>query len=295
MPKLSLYYIIRNGGDGSASADFYADEKTCQVACDIEEACGEAYCETWPNEHSFEFDAKGALLNPSDTKKELERELAEAKGEDVEDADDDAAAADFSKAATKNAPGETYKVNVWYVLRDCGDGSAGISFYGDRDSAQMRAEIEEQGQAFCENGPHCATFEFDGKGKLLNPDNTLEELQKELAEAKGEDEPEEDAEAEAETPATPAQQFRENAADIGISGKTVVFTGKLSTMTRKQAESAATVLGAHVTDSVTSKTDILVAGEDAGSKLDKAKKLGVTILTEDEWNKASKKQPGFGR
>jgi len=67
------------------------------------------------------------------------------------------------------------------------------------------------------------------------------------------------------------------------SGKTVVFTGALSSMTRQEAGEKATAKGARVTDSVSSKTDVLVAGTDPGSKLAKAQKLGVRIMNEDEF------------
>ncbi|MFZ2446566.1 MAG: NAD-dependent DNA ligase LigA [Syntrophobacteraceae bacterium] len=67
------------------------------------------------------------------------------------------------------------------------------------------------------------------------------------------------------------------------SGKTVVFTGGLSSMTRQDASGAIAAKGAKVTDSVSRKTDIVVAGKDPGSKLDKAGKLGVRIMTEDEF------------
>jgi DNA ligase (NAD+) len=70
-----------------------------------------------------------------------------------------------------------------------------------------------------------------------------------------------------------------------IAGKTVVFTGALEKMTRDEAKAMAERLGAKASGSVSKKTDYVVAGPGAGSKLAEAKKHGVAVLTEDEWLK----------
>lgn len=71
--------------------------------------------------------------------------------------------------------------------------------------------------------------------------------------------------------------------DSPVSGKTVVFTGTLSQITRNEAKAKAETLGAKVAGSVSKKTDYVIAGEDAGSKLKTARELGVTVLSEQEW------------
>lgn len=68
-----------------------------------------------------------------------------------------------------------------------------------------------------------------------------------------------------------------------VAGKTVVFTGSLEKMTRDEAKAMAERFGAKTAGSVSKKTDYVVAGPGAGTKLAKARDLGVTVLTEDEW------------
>ncbi len=85
----------------------------------------------------------------------------------------------------------------------------------------------------------------------------------------------------AEVEVTPFE--RAAAVATPVTGKTVVFTGTLTRVTRNEAKAQAERLGAKVAGSVSKKTDYVVAGADAGSKLTAAEALGVTVLTEDAW------------
>jgi DNA ligase (NAD+) len=83
---------------------------------------------------------------------------------------------------------------------------------------------------------------------------------------------------------TEEDQKPESAAEGILAGKTILFTGALQQFTREKAEAAAAAAGATLVSGVSSKLNILVVGEKAGSKLEKAKKLGtVQILTEQEF------------
>ena len=78
---------------------------------------------------------------------------------------------------------------------------------------------------------------------------------------------------------------QEQAAALPLAGKTFVLTGTLPSMTREEAAAKIEVLGGHVSGSVSRKTDYVLAGEAAGSKLDKARELGIPILDEAAFRK----------
>lgn len=89
-------------------------------------------------------------------------------------------------------------------------------------------------------------------------------------------------------PTFEAPQVAEAAEESPFYGKTVVLTGTLQTMGRNDAKAKLESFGAKVTGSVSKKTDFVIAGEEAGSKLEKAQSLGVTVLTEEQFIEMTK-------
>ena len=77
----------------------------------------------------------------------------------------------------------------------------------------------------------------------------------------------------------------ETPVSAGLAGKTFVLTGTLASMSRDQAKEAIEARSGKVSSSVSKKTDFVVAGEEAGSKLDKAQALGVKVIDEQEFSK----------
>ncbi len=92
-----------------------------------------------------------------------------------------------------------------------------------------------------------------------------------------------DAVSDLLTQVTPADLVWETRASP-VSGKTLVFTGTLETLSRDEAKAQAEALGARISGSVSARTDLVIAGANAGSKLKKAADLGVSVITEAQWS-----------
>ena len=135
------------------------------------------------------------------------------------------------------------------VMRDV----AARAFGGDAEAAAELSAIEGVGPAVVEalgeffHEPHNVAVWEDILGEVSPPDSVVEALASEVA------------------------------------GKTVVFTGKLETMSRDEAKAQAERLGARSAGSVSAKTDLVVAGPGAGSKLKQAEALGIAVIDEAEW------------
>ncbi|QIG81336.1 NAD-dependent DNA ligase LigA [Stakelama tenebrarum] len=127
--------------------------------------------------------------------------------------------------------------------------------FAERVGKELAAIVETAGV-----GPEVARALFDFFGEPHNDDAVADLL-------------------EQVTPADVVHETRESP----VSGKTLVFTGTLETLSRDEAKAQAEALGARVAGSVSAKTDMVIAGPGAGSKLKKAQDLGISVIDEAEW------------
>ena len=156
-------------------------------------------------------------------------------------------------------------------IRHVGEGNAKLlaRAYGTfaAFSAAMRAAADREGDAWAELN------DIDGVGHIVAEavteffaeDHNLKALEALIAEV------------------TPQEVEAVDTSGSPVAGKTVVFTGSLERMTRDEAKAMAERLGAKVSGSVSKKTNLVVAGPGAGSKLKKAAELGIEVISEDGW------------
>ncbi|MCC2647106.1 MAG: ligA [Rickettsiaceae bacterium] len=159
----------------------------------------------------------------------------------------------------------------------------GIRHIGE-NNAKLLAQEFHNVQGFFENMQKLAQGDVDIKARLDNIDGIGEKMIVSLMDFFST--PENIRTIEKLLAILTVDDYKDNRKfDSKIAGKIIVFTGTLTTVSRSEAKVKAEQLGAKVTGTVTANTDIVVAGEAAGSKLKKAKELGVEVVSEDEWMK----------
>ncbi len=218
-----------------------------------------------------DFHAHGLVRRPGDIYRlaareaDTEHKLAEWEGWGARSVDNLFAAIE----ARREIPLDRFVYGLG--IRQVGQATARLLAQSYRSLADLRAAMAEAQDRTCEAYRDLVAIEQIGAsvaGDLLDffaePNNqaVLDDL---LAEV-----------SVLDAPAGPLKNSQ-------VGGKTVVFTGTLETMTRPEAKARAESLGAKVAGSVSAKTDYVVAGSEAGSKLAKARQLGIPVLTEAEW------------
>ncbi len=182
----------------------------------------------------------------------------------------------------------------FYMVRNNADGSSEVDFFADKEAADLARAVEEKaGRNY--TAPQSIELEFSATGALLSPDATADELRQKLAETQAvarqftQNAAPAAVKAQA-APVAPAVEASPLDAIQSLEGKEVVFAGKLVTMSRPRAKDYAKSLGASVAGFVTETTDILVVGEDGGSKLERAEEEGnAIVVTEKEWNRLARR------
>ena len=86
------------------------------------------------------------------------------------------------------------------------------------------------------------------------------------------------------------EDFVDNIKPSALSGQNLVFTGSLSSLSRSEAKSQAEQLGAKVVNTVSNNTHLVIVGEKAGSKLKKARELGIKVISEEDWQQIVKER-----
>ena len=219
--------------------------------------------------HAMDIENLGEVLINQLVDKHLVRDVADLYALKAEQLAELERMADKSAANVVSAIAESKNRDLWRLIHGLGilhvgEGAARKLADHFQDIQKLAAASVEELQHAEDIGPIVAGSIFDF---FHNPRNTavLERLA-----------------AAGVKPIKPQPRIQ---ASGPFAGKTVVITGSLSNYTRSEAQELLRTLGANITDSVSKKTDYLVVGADPGSKLAKAQKLGVAVLSEDDLKK----------
>jgi DNA ligase (NAD+) len=198
------------------------------------------------------------------------------------------AASQFKKLRNRDGWGETSAANLFAAIEARREVSLnrfiyalGIRHVGE-GNAKLLARHYGSWEAFATAMEQAGESGSDAWAELLDIDGVGETVARAVVEFFAETHNREAVSALLEN-VTPQDIEQADPGDSPVFGKTLVFTGSLEKMSRDEAKARAEAMGAKVSGSVSKKTDLVIAGPGAGSKLKKATDLGVEVISEDDW------------